>query len=213
MHVVSLDIKKALNITIRNQYPGLELTSPVYSSNGTTCYVSPSRQTDDGNTIEASFGIDSKQKDFKCALLYKLQRKHATKTDSQPNTSMASIEDTATGMYFLIAWDVEDNNHKSCVCLIDCDDDFAWDEDKLWALYRRYNDQFYTSYKSDIITWLMYDGSAVKTRLDATYGSDYKLDIVISEGTREDDVKEPMKIDPKRLVLPLSIMIVLIHDC
>jgi hypothetical protein len=65
-------VKEALNITIHNQYPSLELTSPVYFSTGTTCHASPSQKTDIGATVDISFGIDPKQEDFKCALLYKL---------------------------------------------------------------------------------------------------------------------------------------------
>jgi hypothetical protein len=43
------------------------------------------------------------------------------------------------------------------------------------------------------------------------YGSDYKLDIVIYEGTEQYFMREPVKIDPKRLVLPLSMLIMLIY--
>jgi hypothetical protein len=75
MHNISFD-KEELNITIRNLYPGLELTSPVYFSTNTMYCVPPSRQIGTRNTTEARFGIDSKWKGFKCALLYKLQRKN-----------------------------------------------------------------------------------------------------------------------------------------
>jgi hypothetical protein len=42
MCTVSFD-KEALNITIHNQHPSLELTSPVYFSSGTTYSVPSSR--------------------------------------------------------------------------------------------------------------------------------------------------------------------------
>jgi hypothetical protein len=202
-----------VNITIRNLYSDLELISPVYFSTGTICYLSPSQQTDIDTTIEAIFGIDSKQKYFKGALLYKLQRKYTTRTDNHSNGSTTSIEDATTNMYLLVAWNIEDYKHGFCVCLIECTDDFTWDEDKLYVLCREYGAQLYKHYKSSINTWLIHSDAIMKTRFKVIYGSDYELNIVISEGTREDDVKEPMKIDPKRLVLPLSIMIVLIHDC
>jgi hypothetical protein len=47
--------------------------------------------------------------------------------------------------------------------------------------------------------------------LDVTYGSDYKLDIALSEGTKKYGMKEPMKIDPKRLVLSLLMLSILIY--
>jgi hypothetical protein len=50
------------------------------------------------------------------------------------------------------------------------------------------------------------------TRFDITCGSDYyKMDIIISEGTVKYKMKEPIQIDPKRLVLPFSMLIVLMY--
>jgi hypothetical protein len=203
MYTVSFD-KKALNITIRNLYPDLELTSPVYFSNGTTCHISPNQQADPANTVEASFGIDPKQYYFKGALLYKLQKKHTTRTDNRSSSSTASIKDTATNIHLLVVWSVDNNHYNRHVCLIECADDFIWDEDKLWALYRVYDDeQFCELCESNMITWLIHDNTVMKTRFDMTYESNYKLDIVISGGNGKYNMKRPMKIDTKRLVLPL----------
>jgi hypothetical protein len=209
MHIVSFD-KKALNITMYNQYQNLELIFPVYCSTGTICYVSPSQQIDTGNTMKASFRIDS-EKNFEGALLCKLQRKHITKTDKQLNSSAAFIENTATNMYLLAIWDVG-NEHRNChVWLIECINDFIWDEDKLWALYRKYRCRFDEFCDSNTSTWLMHDGEVMKTRFDITYESDCKLDITISEGIRIDNMEEPMKIDLKRLVLLLLMLSMLIY--
>jgi hypothetical protein len=203
--------KEALNITIHNQYPGLELTFPVYFSNGTTCHVSPNQQTSTGTTMEASLGIDSTQEDFKCALLYKLLIKYASRTDDQPNSNTASIDDTAANMYLLVVWDVKDYEHRFYVCLIECINDFTWSEDKLWALYCEYNGRLYEDYKSNLITWSMYGGAVMETRLDVAYEPDYKLSIVISEESGKYNMKDPIKVDPKRLVLSLSMLTVLIY--
>jgi hypothetical protein len=208
MCIVSFE--KALNITVHNQYPSLELTSPVYFSDGTTYCVYPNQQTYTGNIMETSFGIDFRQKDLKCVSLYKLQRKRATKTDNQPDNSIASMENTEANMYLLVAWVAKDYEHTFCVCLVEFTDDFVWDEDKLWALYNDYNDQFHIGNESRIITRFLHGGKVMRIRYEATYGSDYKLDIVISEGNREDDTEDPIKIDLKRLVLssPMSIMLI-----
>jgi hypothetical protein len=195
--------KEALNITIHNLYPDLELTCPVYCSNGTTCHVPPSQQTDTDNTIEAGFGIDSERYSFKGALLYKLQRKHATGTDERSNSSTVPIKDIATNMHLLVVWDIENVQRNFCVHLVECTDDFAWDEDGLWALHDQYKHRFYRNDESDLITWLIHDGIVMKTKFDVTYGSDYKLNIIISEGTGKYNMKDPMKINPKRSVLPL----------
>jgi hypothetical protein len=221
MCTVSSDIKEALNISIHNLHPDLELTSPVYFSNGTTCHVSPSQQTYIGTIMETSFGIAFMQKDFKGALLYKLQRNYPIKTGDLPDNSITFIEDTTTNIYLLVAWNTENAWRDFYACLIECDNDFLWDEDKLWALHCRYDDKFYLGFhfievmtrlgKPGIATWLIHGGTIMKARFNVTYGPDYKLDIVIYEGTGKYDMKSPVKIDQKRLVLPLPILIVLIY--
>jgi hypothetical protein len=178
------------------------LTFPVYFNTGTTYCVSPDQQTYASNAMEASFGIDSQQGDFKCVSLYDLHRKQVTETDNQPDDGAAPIGNT-TNMYLLVAWVAESNNHKFCVYLIEFTDDFAWDEDKLWSLFSEYNDQFHMDDTSNTIIWLMHDNLIMKTELKVSYGSEYKLDIVISEGNWEYNMKEPIKINPKRSVVAL----------
>jgi hypothetical protein len=197
MYIVSFN-KEALHINICNLYPSLELTSPVYFSNGTVRHVSPIQQTYIG-TVSAGFGIGSNQKAFKGALLYKLWRKHATRADNHLNDSIALIENTAENVYLLVVWN-DVYNHKFCVCLIEFTNDFVWDEDKLWALYSEYNYQFHTDYKSKEDTWLIHGNAVIKTRLGVTYGSGYKLDIFISEETGKYIMRSPMKINSKRSV-------------
>jgi hypothetical protein len=114
-------------------------------------------------------------------------------------------------MYLLVIWNVADSPPKFRVCLIECIADFTWDEDKLWALYREYDSQFDEVCDSNMITWLMYGGVVIRTRFGITYGSDYKLDIIISEGTGKYKMKRPIKIDPKRLVSSLSMLIILMY--
>jgi hypothetical protein len=116
MYTVSLD-KETLNITIRNLHPDLELTSPVYFSTNTTYCVPPSQQADTGITIEASFGIDYKQKCFKGALLHKLQKKRTTRNDDHLNSSTAFIKDIAKNVYLLALWNVENCDNRFRVCL------------------------------------------------------------------------------------------------
>jgi hypothetical protein len=197
--------KKALNITICNLYPDLELTSSVYFSDCAACHVPPTQQIDTNNTIEASFGVGPEQDCFKGALLYKLQRKHVDRADNQPNSSTVSIEDATTNMYLLVFWNNGWRwiNYGFYVYLIECANDFTWDEDKLWTLCKKYSDKFHKNYKPNTCTWLMNDGALMKTRFDITYGSDYKWDIIISEGVWEYNIEKPIKIDPKRLVLSL----------
>jgi hypothetical protein len=227
MYAGSFD-KKGLNITIRNQHPDLELAFPVYCSNGTTCHVSPSQQAGTGTTIEARFGKDSEQKTFEGVLLYKIQRRYATRTDGQPNSDIASTKDTITNTYLLLGWNVRNSDRKFYVCLVEIPHGFIRNEDMLWALHKTCNYQLYVNYKSNKITlaiitlatkcsesltnmWLMQGGTLMKIGANMAYGSDYKLDITLSKGTGCYNMKMPMKVDPKRLVLSLLMLLVLMY--
>jgi hypothetical protein len=203
--------KEALNITILNLYPSLELASPVYYSNGTACHVSPSQQIGASTITEASFGIRCGHV-LKGALLYKLQRKHTTRAGNLSNNSTTSIKDTATNMYLLVIWDIENVQYNSfCVCLMEWSNDFTWNEDKLWALYDQYSQRICYMYGRSTITWLMNDGTLMRTKLNVTYRSDYKLNIIISEGTGKYNMEESFKIEPEGLVSLLFILIVLMY--
>jgi hypothetical protein len=193
-----------LNITIHNQYPGLKLTSPVYFSTGTTCRVFSNQKTDIGTIARASFGIGSRQKEFKGALLYRLQRKYANRTNNRSNGRTKPIEKTRN-THFLVAWDIfntEDQYHGFYVFPIECPDDFTWDGDKLWKLRYQYMDQISENYEYTSIPWLINDSTMIRTRYDISYGSDYKLDVFIYEETGKYSMDGPMKFAPERLVLP-----------
>jgi hypothetical protein len=185
------------------------LESPIYYCKGGTYHVSPSWQIDTGATIKASLKVGYNQQYFEGALLYKLQRKYAIKTDNQSDNRASSIENTATNMCLLVALNAGYFRCNFYVCLMEFTDNFALDEGKLWVLYEKYNHEFYGNYKDNIITWLMDDGTVIETKRDITPGSEYKLDIIISEGIRSYKMERSMEINPKRLVLSLSMLIVL----
>jgi hypothetical protein len=205
--------KEALNITIHNQCPKLELLSLVYFCDGTACHVPPIQQIGTDKKMEASFGINSKQQVVQAAFLYKLQKDHLSRlplemrrkitegTDNQLDSSATSTNDTTPNIYLLVACYIGWHEYGFYACLIECANDYTWDENKLWVFYREYRKEICKNCKDKINTWLMNDGTLIKTKLDVSYGSDYKLNIVISEGTRIYNMKKPLQFDLKRLVL------------
>jgi hypothetical protein len=161
--------------------------------------------------MKACFGIVSMQKAFKGVLLYKLQRKYATRSGDHPNSNTAFVENTATNIYLVVIWGVINGHDEFRIWLRECTDNFTWDEDKLWVFYEKFCFRpSYILYHKQI-PWLMRGDTVIKIRHDMTYGSDYKLDIVISEETGKCVMRKSMKIDPERLVLLLSTLIVLIY--
>jgi hypothetical protein len=211
MYIASFH-KEALNINIYNQHPSLELTSPVYFCDGTACHVPPTQEPDTVVVMGASFGIGSKQENVHAAFLYKLQddysgltlkaqRKIAKRTDNQLNSSAASTNDTTPNTYLLVICYIGWHEYGFYACLIECANDYTWDENKLWLFYREYRKKICKNCKDKINTWLMNDGTLIKTKLDVSYGSDYKLNIVISDGTGIHNMKKPLQFDLERLVL------------
>jgi hypothetical protein len=194
----TISFAKALHINIRNLYPGLELTFPVYCSYGTAYCIYSSQQTNTENTTEANLGIDFKQKGFRGALLYKLQKKYTTKTDKQPNNRKVFGKGIGTTIDLLVVWKIEDCNHRFGVCLVEHSNFFIRNKDTLWTLYWEYNNRFYKFCKPNIITWSMHNGEMMKTGFDITYGSEYKLDIVMSKGTWEFGIRLPMRVNLER---------------
>jgi hypothetical protein len=55
------------------------------------------------------------------------------------------------------------------------------------------------------------DNTLIRTRSGITFGPNYKVDIIISEGIEEHFADKPMKINPKRLVSSLSMLVVLMY--
>jgi hypothetical protein len=202
---------KILHITIYNQHPGLELTSPVYDSNGITHHVSHNQQAGTDNTVEASFGIDFKKGNFRGSLLYKLQRKNAIRTDNRPNSSITFIEDTIPNVYLFVTWFVSSNYRGFHVFLVEFTTDFTWDDDKLWRMFWKYNRPSYLYHLTDLIIWSMSDGTFIRTKRNVRQELAYELDLIISEVTWQYSTMSPLRIDPKRLVLSSSMLIVLIH--
>jgi hypothetical protein len=93
--------------------------------------------------------------------------------------------------------------------LIECPDGLNWDEDKLLTLRHQYMDRICENYNYITIPWLMDDSAVIRTRQNITYGSNCKLDIVISEGSVKYSMEKPMKIYLERSVLSLLMLLVL----
>jgi hypothetical protein len=67
------DAPSKVELTIRHQFYGIELVSPVYVGD-VACYLSPDQRVNVGSTTRASFNIDPSQGESIGALIYKLER-------------------------------------------------------------------------------------------------------------------------------------------
>jgi hypothetical protein len=174
------DTLPKMKLVINNQFPGIELVSPLYYSNGAVCYLSPDQRVDVGSTMQAIFNIDPDQGLSTVALIYTLQRKDVDQSNEEEVTCIRLF---VNWMFFspeeiYIALD-----------LIEYDRDHVWDNDGLFnlALYYRPVD-----IQDNIIeeTYLMYDNTVLMERANITYeGECCKLEITISETSIKDDTR------------------------
>jgi hypothetical protein len=52
------DTSPKVMLILHHQFPGIELTSPVYAARRATCYLIPDQSVDVGSTTQAGFNID-----------------------------------------------------------------------------------------------------------------------------------------------------------
>jgi hypothetical protein len=90
------DVPSKVKLIIHHQFPGVELTSPVYAGDGVTCYQSLDQRLDVSSTTQVSLNIDSTQDESIGILMYKLQSKNTEQMD----------KDEATYIQLIIVWKV-----------------------------------------------------------------------------------------------------------
>jgi hypothetical protein len=178
-----------VKLTIHHQFPGVELVSPVYAGNGTTCYLSPDQRVDVGSTTQAGFKLDFPYECSTDILMYKLQRKNIDQSD----------DEEAISTQFFMIWEVDSfRNFCTVSYLIEHDEGKVWDEDKLMDLAERYSIH-QIQYGHIEETWLMRDNTVLMTCLNVTYEEEcYKLEMTISEASMRDDTRRPRYIDVDR---------------
>jgi hypothetical protein len=177
-------------LIIRNQLSGFELASPMYVSHGATCYLSPDQKVDIDST-KVGFNIDPSQDKSISALMYKLQRKNV----DEFNGEAVSSEDEATCIQLFIIWKVCKSGKIFVVSdLIEHDKDHVWNSDKLMKLTecsKLYDIQHGFIKK----TWFMSDNTVLMTNLNITCEKEHcKLEIIISEGSINDNIQRPRYI-------------------
>jgi hypothetical protein len=125
------DSLSEVKLIIHNQFPGVELVSPVCPGDGATCYLSPDQRVDVGSTMQAGFAIGLPQSKSIGALMYKLQRKN---TD-QSNEGHTSGTSKVTCIQLVMIWKINGSKEFRVVLrLIEHDKGRVWDRDKLMKL-------------------------------------------------------------------------------
>jgi hypothetical protein len=183
--MISFKLQPTMEVNIHNRCSDFKLINLIPCA--AYMYKFPSVEVDTDNMTSAALGPSRAV--FDGSLTYQLQRK-SVKSDDQ-------LKSTYTILF--IAWK-SDGCKVLCACvrMLECDKHIEWNGDKLYEYHQRYVSQLseYTGPVND--TWLIHDGTALMTKLELDFTQrDGRLNIIISEGTRDDRTKISAWINPK----------------
>jgi hypothetical protein len=215
-HTVSLTLQRTMNVTIHNQYPVIELVSPIYFCNYGSYYEYPVERTgtDAGSVMKINFKFDPNQKKSGGILMYKIQRKVNTRSIHQSNVDpiyAKVVEETLEMIRLLVIWRVKDHvKPRAKVIFVEHDNELVLNEDKLAQLYNEiidmafiYNRGYLSTKHRDLCDFLAL--FRVHTALEASYKVEWQCDLGLKinilkdkYAMKDEHTMKPMWIDPKR---------------
>jgi hypothetical protein len=177
-----------VKLVIHHQCPDIELVSPLYYSEGATCYLPPDQRIDAGSTMKAGFNIGLLQVGALGALIYKLQRKNI----DQFNEDGTFSEEESTCIQFVMVWGVQRSGEFYVdTSLMEHDKDVVWYENKLMCIVKKYVLRS-IDYGPVEYTWLISDNMVLTTRMNVPREAKcYKLEVTISKGSINEYTQEP----------------------
>jgi hypothetical protein len=184
-----------VKLIIHHQFPGVELTLPVYACENATCHLSPDQSLDVGSMMQAGFSIGPTQDKSIGALICKLQRKNI----DQSNEEVISNEEEETCIQLAIIWEVDSSKEfQIALFLIEHDKDRVWDRDGLMELVKWF--ALLNIQHSPIEnTYLMHDNTVLMMRVNVACEEEYyKLEIILSEGSLNKDTRRSWYIGLNR---------------
>jgi hypothetical protein len=200
MYVFSLTFRGAMNMTVHNLCPDIELASPVYFCNLVKYYEYPVKRTNTGTMMTIDFRFNPDQDESGGILMYEIQRKNNVKSDHQANIDTISakvIEVASKMMRLLVTWKIKRSGKpKVNIMLVEYDDELVLNEDKLAQLYGKIND---ISSGNSSFGWLMYDNTVLVAKYEVAEEKDLELKITISKGAKY--TMNSMWINSERQVL------------
>jgi hypothetical protein len=207
MHVISLNLYKALNVIVHNQHLDIKLLSPVYFCNHGTYHEYPVKRTDDGVMMKTGFRFDPEKDKPSGMLMYQVKRKGNAVFSLQPSIDTIYtdiIKETSKMMRLLVTWRCKHFEEPEVrIVLVEYDDESILNEDKLAQLYDKIDTMLPNHYRC---TWLVDDNAALKAAYKAVQKEDLELKITISKELEYLSSTKPMWVDPERQVPFLTIL-------
>jgi hypothetical protein len=168
-----------MNVTVNNQCPNIELTSPVYFTKNAMYDMQLPQQVDSNSIVKVNFKTGINQDTFGGALSYRLQWK----------------DDASTSTQLLVIWGWNSYKFYSHARLIEHESTLVWDKDKLKTLYDGYDSRY--NIDLDTEEWLLDDDTKLKTKCETLRGG-LEMNIIISEEKHISFRRKPLWVDSKR---------------
>jgi hypothetical protein len=168
-----------MNVTVNNQCPNIELTSPVYFTKNAMYNMQLPQQVDPNSIVKVSFKTGINQDTFGGVLSYRLQWK----------------DDASTSTQLLVIWGWNSYKFYSHARLIEHESTLVWDKDKLKTLYDGYDSRY--NIDLDTEEWLLDDDTKLKTKCETLRGG-LEMNIIISEEKHISFRRKPLWVDSKR---------------
>jgi hypothetical protein len=198
---ISLTLHKVMDMTIHNQYPDIELTSPVYFYNCGTYNEYPVERTDDSAMMKIEFRFDLGQYESRGILMYEVRKKGNEVSNHQSDIDIMHVkltEKVSKMMRLLVTWKVERLKKPSVhIMLIEHNNNLVLNEDKLAKLYDKINDRSSRYDNPSRCAWLICNNAALVATCKATGKNCPKLNINISKEDKNKYTKKPMWVNQK----------------
>jgi hypothetical protein len=200
IHTISFGSQPTMKVNIYNQCSDFELTNESYFRSRTNRDGDPGDKADTGcicvdfrpflSIFDPSQTLEKILPMYEGGLKYELVRKH-TKSGNQSASARILL---------FVAWKSEGyKNFRVLVQLIECENAFHWDETRLRMYYQRHINQLSTYTDPIKDTWLIHGDTVLVTELELEFTRrNGRLDLTISEGSKDEHAKRPEWIDPNR---------------
>jgi hypothetical protein len=209
MCTVSLTFPETMVMIVHNQYPDIKLVSPVYLCNHGTYYTYPVRKTNAGTMMEIEFRSDPDQNKIDGILMYKMQRKRKTRSNHRSIIDKV-IEEASKMMRLLVIWRIECSGEpKVNIMLIEYNNEFVLNEDRLAQFYEEVND-IPSGYDLPICTWLVCNNTVLKVEYRLVRKAVLESNIIIYKGAEDKHTMKPIWIDSTRQVSLLMVIYVML---
>jgi hypothetical protein len=207
-YTISLTLYNTTIMTIHNQYPNIELASPIYFCNCGTYYEYPVKRMDASTIMTVGFRSNLNQGESSGILMYELRRKSSEGSDHQSDVDVISakdIEEVLKMTRLLVTWEIKYlEEPKVDAMLVEYDNGLVLDEDRLAKLYEKVNGMPFEVYKWVCVHSVVFERTRlgrVNTVLGAIYKAisekSFELKMTIS-GIENKYIMKPFWIDPER---------------